>query len=377
MIRTIIAIIIKEFQQFRRDPKMFGIILVAPVVQLIFLGYAATLDLKFIRLAIYDQDNSRPSRELVKELEAGKIFYIEKYLSSYQELEESMQSGKILISIVIPQEYEQKLSRRETAHLQIIVNGSDGNAASIATGYISKFLSLYGQKYTVNLFEKSGIRPPPTGAIVAEPRVWFNPLLITRVYMVPSIVGLLLSIITLILTALAVVKEKEIGTYEQIIVTPVKPYQLILGKLIPFIILAYAAAMIALAAMWFIFEIPVKGSLSFLLISSFFYILSTLGLGLFVSTVSKTQQQAMMIAIFGVLLPMVYLSGFAFPLDNAPLFVQIVSYFIPLTYFFKVIRGVILQGNGFIELWDEALIMLLMGVIILIASAIRFRKKLD
>lgn len=377
MIRTIIAIIIKEFQQFKRDPKMFGIILIAPVVQLIFLGYAATLDLKFIRLAILDQDNSRQSRELVKELEAGEIFLVEKYLSSYTELEESMQSGRILVSVVIPQDYEKKLARKETANLQIIVNGSDGNAASIATGYISKFLSMYSQKYTVNMFEKSGMSPPPMGTIIAEPRVWFNPLLITRVYMVPSIVGLLLSIITLILTALAIVKEKEIGTYEQIIVTPIKPYQLILGKLIPFIILAYAAALIGLAAMWLVFGIPVKGSFSFLLISSFFYILSTLGLGLFVSTISKTQQQAMMIAIFGVLLPMVYLSGFAFPLDNAPWFVQIVSYFIPLTYFFKVIRGVILQGNGFFELWDEALIMLLMGVTILMASAIRFRKKLD
>ncbi|MCC6548683.1 MAG: ABC transporter permease [Ignavibacteriaceae bacterium] len=368
---------VKEFQQFKRDPKMFGIILIAPVVQLIFLGYAATLDLKFIRLAIFDQDNSRQSRELVKELEAGEIFIVEKYLSSYSELEENMQSGRILVSVVIPDDYEKKLLRRETANLQLIVNGSDGNAASIATGYLSKFLSMYSQKYTIHLFEESGMRPPPIGTIIAEPRVWFNPLLVTRVYMVPSIVGLLLSIITLILTALAIVKEKEIGTYEQIIVTPIKPYQLILGKLIPFIILAYAAALIGLAAMWIVFGIPVKGSFSFLLISSFFYILSTLGLGLFVSTISKTQQQAMMIAIFAVLLPMVYLSGFAFPLDNAPLFVQIVSYFIPLTYFFVVIRGVILQGNGFIELWDEALIMLLMGVLILLASAIRFRKKLD
>ncbi len=377
MIRTILAIIVKEFQQFKRDPKMFGIILIAPVVQLIFLGYAATLDLKFIRLAIFDQDNSRQSRELVKELEAGEIFIVEKYLSSYSELEENMQSGRILVSVVIPDDYEKKLLRRETANLQLIVNGSDGNAASIATGYLSKFLSMYSQKYTIHLFEESGMRPPPIGTIIAEPRVWFNPLLVTRVYMVPSIVGLLLSIITLILTALAIVKEKEIGTYEQIIVTPIKPYQLILGKLIPFIILAYAAALIGLAAMWIVFGIPVKGSFSFLLISSFFYILSTLGLGLFVSTISKTQQQAMMIAIFAVLLPMVYLSGFAFPLDNAPLFVQIVSYFIPLTYFFVVIRGVILQGNGFMELWDEALIMLLMGVLILLASAIRFRKKLD
>ena len=195
--------------------------------------------------------------------------------------------------------------------------------------------------------------------------------------MVPGIVGLLLSIITLILTSLGIVKEKEIGTLEQLIVTPIKPWQLIIGKLVPFVILGFVAVVIVLTAMTYIFNIPVRGSVPFLFLSSLFYILSTLGLGLFVSTISKTQQQAMMIAIFGIMMPMVYLSGFAFPLENMPKIIQYISYLIPLRYFIAIIRGVILKGIGFKELWQETLVLFFMGIVILFLSSLRFRKKLE
>jgi len=195
--------------------------------------------------------------------------------------------------------------------------------------------------------------------------------------MVPGIVGLLLSIITLILTSLGIVKEKEIGTLEQLIVTPIKPWQLIIGKLVPFVILGFVAVVIVLTAMTYIFDIPVRGSVPFLFLCSLFYILSTLGLGLFVSTISKTQQQAMMIAIFGIMMPMVYLSGFAFPIENMPKIIQYISYFIPLRYFITIIRGVILKGIGFNELWQEAGVLLFMGIAILFLSSLRFRKKLE
>jgi ABC-2 type transport system permease protein len=195
--------------------------------------------------------------------------------------------------------------------------------------------------------------------------------------MVPGIVGLLLSIITLILTSLAVVKEKEIGTLEQLIVTPLKPYQIIVGKLIPFTILGFAAVIIILTSMWVIFSIAVKGDILFLFIASFLYILSTLGLGLFVSTISKTQQQAMMIAIFGVMMPMIFLSGFAFPIENMPEVIQYISYFIPLRYFNDIIRGVILKGIGISELWLEAIALLIIGVTILSLSSLRFSRRLE
>jgi ABC-2 type transport system permease protein len=199
----------------------------------------------------------------------------------------------------------------------------------------------------------------------------------TRNYMVPGIVGLLVSLVTLVLTSLAIVKEKEIGTMEQLIVTPIKSYQLIAGKLIPFTILGLTAVIIVLAAMRIIFAIPVKGSGTFLLLSSFFYILSTLGLGLFISTVSKNQQQAMMIAIFAVMMPMIFLSGFAFPIENMPQIIQVISNIIPLKYFNTIIRGVILKGLGFADLWLDALVLFGMGAVILFLSAKRFNKKLE
>jgi ABC-2 type transport system permease protein len=195
--------------------------------------------------------------------------------------------------------------------------------------------------------------------------------------MVPGIVGLLLSLITLILTSLAVVKEKEIGTMEQLIVTPLKPYQIIIGKLVPFVVLSFAAVIIILASMWFIFGIPVKGELWFLFLSSFLYILSTLGLGLFVSTISKTQQQAMMISIFAVMMPMIFLSGFAFPIENMPQSIQYISYIVPLKYFNDIIRGVILKGLGFSDLWFNAVLLLLMGITILFLSSLRFKSRLE
>jgi ABC-2 type transport system permease protein len=225
--------------------------------------------------------------------------------------------------------------------------------------------------------DKSGKKILTVGMIEPEIRVWYNPQLLTRYFMIPGIVGLLLSIITLILTSLGIVKEKEIGTLEQLIVTPIKPWQLIMGKLIPFVILGFIAVVIVLTAMTLIFDIPVRGSVAFLFLCSFFYILSTLGLGLFVSTISKTQQQAMMIAIFGIMMPMVYLSGFAFPIENMPKIIQYISYFIPLRYFITIIRGVILKGIGFNELWQEAGVLLFMGIAILFLSSLRFRKKLE
>ena len=195
--------------------------------------------------------------------------------------------------------------------------------------------------------------------------------------MIPGIVALLLMVVTLILTSLAIVKEKEIGTLEQLIVTPIKPYQMILGKLIPFAILGFLSVIIVLTAMNVIFSIPVKGSVVFLFVSTFIYLLTTLGLGLFVSTISKTQQQAMMLAIFVIMMPMIFLSGFTFPIENMPKAIQLITYIIPLRYFMVIIRGVILKGIGIADLWPELLILLVMGVSILSFSTLRFRKKLD
>lgn len=376
-IKIILTIVRKEFQQFRRDPKMFGIILVAPILQLIFLGYAATLDLKIITAVIYDRDYSASSRNLIRAFEGSGYFSINKYCGSYDEIESEIDFGKTTVAIVIPKDFEKNIQRGIQTKVQAIFNGSDGNSANIAAGYVTGVVANFSKDALGENLIRSAKKYIPLVQINSESRVWYNPTLKTRNFMVPAIVALLLSIITLLLTSLAVVKEREIGTLEQLVVTPIKPAQLILGKLIPFVILAFIAVFLALTAMYLIFGIGVRGSVTFLLLASFVYILSTLGLGLFVSTISKTQQQAMMISIFGVMMPMIYLSGFAFPLENMPEIIQLISYIIPPRYFMVIIRGVILKGIGFNELWSELFILLLMGALILYLSASRFKKKLE
>ncbi len=375
--KTIIHFVIKEFQQFRRDPKMFGIILIAPVIQLIFLGYAANLDVENIKTVVYDRNKTSTSREFIERFTSSGYFEIVEYVSSYNDLEEKLNKGEAILALIISQDFEEKIFRRETAALQAIFEGSDGNQASIAAGYVQAIVARYTKDIITELVNLSGRKISPAGNISTEVRVWYNPTMKTRNYMVPGIVGLLVSLVTLVLTSLAVVKEKEIGTMEQLIVTPIRPYQLIAGKLIPFTILGLVSVIIVLLSMRIIFEIPVKGSGTFLLVSAFLYILSTLGIGLFISTVSKTQQQAMMIAIFAVMMPMIFLSGFAFPVENMPVAIQYISHIIPLKYFNIIIRGVILKGLGFADLWINALILLLMGAAILFFSAMRFKSRLE
>lgn len=375
--KKIIFFIKKEFQQFRRDPRMFVIILVAPVIQLIFLGYAANLDVDKIKMVVYDQDKSVESRKFIEEFTSSGYFQIYDYANNYDDVTNYIDNGKVILALVIPTDFESRINRAETAPLQALFDGSDGNTASIAAGYMQNIVLSYAKDISIKRLNRLGMKNIPAGTLTAEVRVWYNPTLKTRNFMVPGIVGLLLSVITLILTSLAVVKEKEIGTMEQLIVTPLKPYQIIIGKLVPFVILGFASVVIVLTAMRFIFDIPVKGDIVFLFASSFFYILSTLGLGLFVSTISKTQQQAMMLAIFLVLMPMIFLSGFAFPIENMPKIIQYISYIIPLRYFIDIIRGVVTKGLGFADLWLNALILLLMGMLIFALSSMRFQKRMD
>ncbi len=374
--KTILNIIKKEFLQFKRDPKMFMIILVAPVIQLIFLGYAANLDVEKIHIAVLDRDNSAISREYIQTLENTGYIFADYNVEKYKDGIELLKSGKVIGVIIIPNNFEKKIKRYETADIQALFDASDGNTTTISAGYIQQATSAFSKKILLDVMSKSG-QQLSFGSINSKTRVWYNPELKSYVFMVPAIVGLLLMIITMLLTSLAIVKEKEIGTLEQLVVTPIKPHQLIIGKLIPYTIMGMVAVIIILSAMHYIFLIPIRGNIFFLLFASFIYILSTLGLGLFVSTISKTQQQAMMVAIFIFMLPMIYFSGFAFPIENMPMIIQKFTIVIPLKYFLTIIRGVILKGLGFAELWEEILTLFLMGAAILFLSSKRFSKKLD
>ncbi len=369
--------IIKEFIQFMRDPKMFRVVLIAPVIQLIFLGYAANRDIKDSVTVLFDQDRSSASREYIRSFDKSGYFSIEYNVSSYDEMTKMIDDGKALIGITIPYDFEKDINNKRTANVQVIIDGSDGNKASIVAGYVLTITAGFAKNISVENLERSGMKTSLVSSIEPEARVWYNPNLTTRNYFLPSIVGLVLIIITVNMTSLAIVKEREIGTLEQLIVTPIKPYQLILGKLIPFSIIGFVAVILVLSVMRFWFGIEVKGSVPFLFVSSFVFMLSTLGLGLFVSTISRTQQQAMITSAFLVIMPMIFLSGFSFPIENMPVIIQYITYIIPLKYFIIIIRGIVIKGLGFYDLWRETAVLLFMGLLILTLSSMRFSKKLE
>lgn len=375
--RTIRDFMIKEFLQFLRDPKMFAVVLIAPVIQLVFLGYAANRDLNDVKTCVLDLDRSVSSREFISGFEQSEYFSIVEYSDNYADIENRIDKGEALIAVVTPQDFEKDIRNGKTATVQVIFDGSDGNKASVAAGYVMSVASAYGGKVFVDRLERSGFKTPPAGSIVPVTRVWYNPNLTTREFMLPSIVGLVLIIITVNITSLAIVKEREIGTLEQLLVTPVRPYQLIIGKLLPFTVIGLIAVTLVLAVMIFWFGINVKGSIPLLFLSSLVFMLSTLGLGLFVSTISKTQQQAMVTSAFLVIMPMIFLSGFAFPIESMPKIIQYVTYIIPLKYFIIIIRGIVLKGLTMADLWQELGILFLIGVIILVFSSLRFKKSME
>ncbi|HMN22940.1 MAG TPA: ABC transporter permease [Ignavibacteriaceae bacterium] len=375
--KTIIQFIIKELLQFKRDKKMLAVVFMAPILQLILLGYGANMDVNIVHTTIFDQDKTVTSREYIRNLEESGYFAIDYYTSSYKEVTELINDGKTLVGIVIPNDFEKKLNRRETVSLQTLFEGSDGNTASISLGYIQGITNRFSQKVVIETKDKYGIKIPVAGSLVPEVRVWYNPEMKTRNYMVPGIMGLILMITTLSLMSMAIVREREIGTLEQLIVTPIKKYQLLIGKLIPFTLIGFVVLIIVMVIMTQWFGIEVKGSRLFLLFAALLFVLSNLGLGLFVSTVSKTQNQAMMASVFALMMPMIYLSGFAFPIENMPQVVQYITYLIPLRYFITILRGIVLKGIGFSSLWVETLVLFGMGAALLIMSSFRFSKKIE
>ena len=370
-------IIVKEFLQLKRDPRLFGIIFIAPIVQLILLGYAANLDIYNVKTAVYDQDGTQASRKFIQSFQSSEYFSIDNYVDNYKQVTNLIDDGTDLWALVIPKDFEKKIQRGEQTKVQAIFDGSDGNKASIAFGYVTGVVSSYSQKIIIEAQNKSGRKISFSSTVVPEIRVWYNPDLKTRVFMLPGIMGLILTIITTSLMSMAIVKEREIGTLEQIIVTPIKPSQLIIGKTIPFIVFGFIDVLVVLSVIVFWFGIPVRGDFFFLMIASFIYVLSALGLGLFISTVSKTQQQAFMVAMFGILLPMNFLSGFAFPIENMPGWIQLVTYLIPLRYYIEILRGVILKGDGLLQLIPQTVTLLGIGILILALSSLRFRKRLE
>ena len=368
-------IIVKEFLQIRRDRRMLVLSLMAPILQLVLLGYAATTDIRLLPMVVYDQDRSSEGRELVAQFTNSGYFELQGYAESSAEADRAIAEGKAWVALVIPPTYSGRLLARETAVVQLVVDGSDANSAAIGLGYASQIVARHSQSIAATILEEIPRFTLP-GRVAAEARVWYNPDLKSRNFMIPGVVALVLMIITMTLTSIGIVKEREAGTMEQLLVTPIRPHELIIGKLLPFVIIAAVDVTLVLTVARVWFEVPMRGSIALLSALSGLFVLTTLGLGLFVSTISKTQQQAMMTAQFFIFMPFLFLSGFTFPIENMPEAVQYVTYLIPLRYFITIIRGIFLKGVGIAELWPEALALAAFGAGILALSVARFRKRL-
>jgi ABC-2 type transport system permease protein len=374
-ILVIIEIIKKEFYQVRQDKRMLGVSIAAPILQVLLLGYAATTDIKNSNMVVCDLDRTVESRNFIKEFTNSNYFTEQYIVDTPDPADAYIENGKASMILVIPTRFGSKLLSHETVQVQVVLDGTDANTATVLLGYATQIVASFSERILLNTSMVQ--RGAKIGTIQPEPRIWFNPDLKSSNYMVPGVVALVLMIITMTLTSLGIVKEKEIGTLEQLLVTPIKPYQLILGKLIPFSIIGFMDVVFVLTIARFWFDVPMVGSLPLLFALSGLFILTTLGLGLFISTIAKSQQQAMMIAQFFFFMPFMYLSGFTFPIANMPKFIQVITYIIPLRYFLEIVRGIFLKGSGWAELWPQGLMLFLIGVSVLTLSVLRFHKKLS
>lgn len=378
MLRQILNMARKEFNQIRRDKRMFPILFIAPFLQLMLFGYAATFDIKNIPVAVFSMDNSSISRRFLDMLTSTGDFIINRYCGQSSDIDKSIFRGEVKLGIVIPADFSRKIIRGEHADIQLIVDGSDSNTAIVLLNYINLLVQRLNEEITMSVarwrqkaMALSSVRKLPDIRF----GMLYNPELRSANFMIPGVIVMVLVVTTALLTAMSIVKEKELGTMELLIVSPLKPTEIILGKLVFFVIVGFIEIFIVLSAAAIIFNVPVKGSIMLLFVLSGIFLLTTLGLGMLISSVTKTQQQAMTAAFF-IILPMILLSGFIYPIENMPEAIQYITYLIPLRYFLVIIRGIILKGVGLVHLWDEAFILLVIGLFFITAGIINFKKRL-
>ncbi len=381
----IVEIIKKEFRQALREPRMRVLLVGPPILQLIIFGFAVNLDVENSPIGWMDNDRTPASRNLRETFEGSEYFAVTAYPETDLEVQRLLDRGDVRAVVRVLPGFGRDLARgRETA-VQILVDGTNSNTAAIVSNYIGRVVGQYSreimrQQQRDLLARRSAIDPNPARLLVpgldVQPRVWFNPHLYSRFYFVPGVIVNIVGLVTIMLTAMSIVREKELGTMEQLMVTPIRPMELMLGKLLPFALVGILEVILVTSAALLVFRVPFRGSAVMLLASALLFLMTTLGVGLFLSTISGTQQQAMMASFF-FFLPSFMLSGFAFPIRNMPVVVQWLTYANPVRYFIEIVRGVFLKGVGVEILWPQMLALLVYGVLILVFSALRFHKRLD
>ncbi len=374
-LRRMSTVLIKEFQELFRDRKVLAIIFLSPVIQLIIFGYAATYDVKNIPTAVVDYDNSQTSRRLIRMIEASGYFEIDEYLDQESAIDSVMQEGSVWCVVRIPRGFGETIAAGQPASVGAAIDATNSNSATITGSYLGGIVARLGEEIRN---ERLGALPVGairiSGVVESKIRVWYNPDLESRNFNVPAILVQILVLVTLMLTSMAIVREKEFGTMEQLIVTPIKPSELIVGKALPYAFIGMVDIALICAVAVFYFEVPLRGSLLLLFGTSLLFMTSTLAVGLFISTVSSTQQQAMMSAFF-FMMPAILLSGFAFPIENMPESIQYLTYLNPLRYFVVIIRAIFLKGATREILMDQIIPLAVLGFAVLSLAAVRFRKR--
>lgn len=364
------VLIQKELRQLFRDPKTKRIIFASPIIQLLLFGYAVNTDVRNVSTIAVDQDRTAESRLLLETLTASGYFRIEEVGSTSIDIERALDRGSALVGIQIPPGFSRHLKAGESATAQILVDGTNSNTATVAQGYAGRIIQEFGREQAAGLGSAGG------GGIDLRVRAWYNPDLSSRVYNVPGVVGLLLILMALLLTSLAVVRERELGTLEQLMVSPINAFELMLGKTIPVLVICMVDLVLitTLAVLWF--HIPLRGSVAALVLASFLYVLAGLGVGLFVSTISRTQQEAFL-TMFLFLLPAIILSGFMYPVDTMPEVFEYLTRLNPVRYFMEIVRGIFLKGQGVSDLWGHYLVLGGMAVVVVYGASRRFKKSLE
>jgi ABC-2 type transport system permease protein len=363
----------KEMLHIVRDRRTLAVALLMPVMQLFLLGYAATNDVEHLRTAVLDADRSAQSRELIEAYRASGYFDITVYVSSEEELAQTVDQGTVRAGLIVPAGYGADVVSGETASASFVIDGSDPNVANTVFAASQQV----GQTLGTRIIERRlGISPEDLMAVEIRPRVWYNPEMKSADFMIPGVIAMILFTITMLLTAMAIVREREQGTIEQLIVTPIRPIELIVGKVTPYVALAFFNVLEVLAIGVYWFGVPIHGSLSLLLLLSALFLMTSLGIGIFFSSVANTQQEAMLL-VFLTMLPSIFLAGFFFPIEAMPRVLQWLSYAVPLRYMLVIVRGILLKGVGVRILYQEVMALAIFGVVIMLLASTRFRKRLE
>jgi ABC-2 type transport system permease protein len=373
------ALITKEFLHIRRDPRTLGIILFAPVIMLLFFGYAVNFDIQHIKVLVCDQDLSQTSRELVASFSHSEYFTVVGYIDKPDRLIDYLDSGQARLVLWIPPGFGRKITAGQKSELFGGIDGADSNAATISLGYFAGFIRAYSTRISLSRIQRTGQANLARQLIPFQVagRIWYNSELKSSHYIVPGLISTLLMMLVTLLTAMSITGEKERNTFEQLAASPIKPWQLILGKIIPYAAASFIGVLLIIPAGIFLFGVPLRGSWLDLFIFILIFLVTTLALGLLFSMIAKTQQQAMMLAAAGTLLPSMLLSGFMFPVESMPWFLQLISNFVPARFFLIALRGIFLKGVSLKILWPEFLALTVVAAILTLVSIFRFKKRID